>query len=227
MVFPGLNFGDHFTTCKNTDSLSLLKLMVCVQQFSIKIHMHAHTISHPRAVFNLSLECGSRDCVWFTAPHLFRFKNKPHLSAGLWGTTLLLEPGLGLATRIPRPDDLGAHGTKESERDGSRRTQRREAEKSRDSWEVAPGVAKPFPCGLSPLFPPHLCKLQASPGPQGLHKPGKCPMVGREMWVSYSPPGIGHPCGYRGLRREPRAFPERSPAGSELAPGSATCQLCA
>lgn len=144
-----------------------------------------------------------------------------------WGTTLLLEPSLGLATRIPRPDDRGAHGTKESERDGSRKTQRREAEKSRDSREVAPGVAKPFPCGLSPLFPPHRCKLQASPGPQGLHKPGKCPMVGREMWVSYSPPGIGHPCGYRGLRREPRAFPERSPAGSELAPGSATCQLCA
>lgn len=150
--------------------------MVCVQQFAIKIHTHAHTISRPRAVFNLSLEFGSRDCVWFTAPHLFRFKNKPHLSAGLWGTTLLLEPGLGLATRIPRPDDRGAHGTKESERDGSWRTQRREAEKSRDSREAAPGVAKPFPCGLSHSFP------HTSANSKPLLGPRVCTNLGSAPW---------------------------------------------
>lgn len=72
----------------------------------------------------------------------------------------------------------------------------------------------------------HLGKPQAFPGPQSLLRPGKHPVVGREVRVCNSLCGMMFPCGYHGLRRVPWAFPERSPTGSELDPGSATCQLC-
>lgn len=78
--------------------------------------------------------------------------------------------------------------------------------KSIDRQEEMPSGAKPLSWRLSPLFFPHTLQTSNLSLAPCLHRPGKCPMVGREMWVSSLLCGIMFPCGYHGLRREHGPF---------------------
>lgn len=138
-------------------------IMVYVKQASVETHTRAHTISHPRAFLNLSLEFGSRTCVCSQHPNCLGLKISPisqkgcgeplSLGPSSWNLAWAFHPRFrGLMTEEltePRKENVTVPGVVEGER---------QRKKSTDSQEGVPGVAKPFPSRLSPLFPPHLCK---------------------------------------------------------------------
>ena len=135
---------------------------------------------------------------------------------------LLLEPGLGLPSRIPGPDGRGAHRTEKWEHDSPPSSRgRRQRNRSPESQQEAWGMANPSPQWRAVPLPLHASVNPGPlPGPRvGLELQSTLWGVGGEMWVHISLHGMVSPAvttareaSHRPFQEDPQLAPNWIPA---------------